>query len=117
MCLFLLDSSLDSATPSLLYVDGNLDAITASDPIGATSAPFLVGGVAVGSQLTGLYTGLIDDLQLYSGALSALEVQYLHQNPGVAIPNPSSSIPEPSPILGLLTIGLLGIAAARQRHP
>ncbi len=40
------------------------DAITASDPIGATSAPFLVGGVALGSQPTGLYTGLIDDSYL-----------------------------------------------------
>ncbi|TRT85374.1 MAG: LamG domain-containing protein [Microcystis aeruginosa Ma_AC_P_19900807_S299] len=99
---------------SLLYVDGILDAITASDPIGATSAPFLVGGVAVGSQPTGLYTGLIDDVQVYSGALSASDIQFLYHNPGVAI-GESSSIPEPSSILGILSLGVLGIGAALKR--
>lgn len=90
---------------SLLYVDGSLDAFTGSQPIGANSAPFLVGGIAVGSQPTGLYTGLIDDVQVYSGALSASEAQFLYQNPGVAVPE---AVPEPLTILGTATAAGFG---------
>jgi len=51
---------------------------------------------------------------LYSGALSASDIQFLYHNPGVAI-GESSSIPEPSSILGILSLGVLGIGAALKR--
>lgn len=36
------------------------------------------------------YQGLIDDVQVYDHALSASEVLFLHNNPGVAVPEPSA---------------------------
>lgn len=51
-------------------------------------------------------TGLIDDVQLYNIALTSEEVAFLYNNPGQAIPEPSS----------LALLGLGGLLIARRRR-
>lgn len=77
----------------LLYVDGILEATRASQPIGGNSAPFVVGGYNISGTPTGAFAGLVDDVQLYSSALSGGEVQLLFAHPGqtTAIPEPGAA--------------------------
>lgn len=67
-----------------IYVDGSpAEDSGTSSPIGATSAVFMVGGITYGTTPTALFTGLVDDLQLYDHALSDQEVDLLFANPGL----------------------------------
>jgi hypothetical protein len=68
-----------------IFVDGSPaeDAGTSASisPVGAV---FMVGGITYSSP-TGLFTGLVDDLQLYDHALSADEIDFLFAHPGVTV--------------------------------
>lgn len=69
-----------------IYVDGvPLEASIPSSAIASNNAPFLIGGVTVGSTPTARYNGLVDDVQIYNRALSDAEIDFLFQNPGTAI--------------------------------
>jgi len=59
-----------------IYVDGQFQSSSSGGNIvGATAAPFLVGGLTGGSAV---YTGLIDEVRIYNNALSAATVQQLY---------------------------------------
>lgn len=65
----------DGQTVSL-YVDGELDASAAvSEPVGVTSDPVLIGSR---SDAPRYWTGLVDDVRIYSYALTAETVQMLY---------------------------------------
>jgi hypothetical protein len=94
-----------------IYVDGVLERTVASQPMIGNAAPFLVGGVNFGGTPTGLFTGLVDDVQIYSSALTSANVQYLFLNPGQTL-----AVPEPS-VGALLATGVLvlGLTLWRRR--
>jgi hypothetical protein len=105
-----------------LYVDGTLDATkdwTASftSPVPGTGNEVLprydsIQRAAIGAAInstgavTGGFNGLIDDVQLYDGALTAADIQYLDSNPGAALPEPAT----------LSLLGLGGLAALLRRR-
>lgn len=68
----------------MIYVDGNLEGSQASttEPLNGNNYFLSVGGTVYSS-----YTGLADDLQIYSGVLNAAEVAYLYAHPGQAVSN------------------------------
>lgn len=69
-----------------IYVDGApVEGSIAGSPVNPNNAPFLIGGVVVGSTPTAMYSGLVDDVQLYNRALSDGEIDYLFLNPGQEI--------------------------------
>ncbi|MCP5521872.1 MAG: chitobiase/beta-hexosaminidase C-terminal domain-containing protein [Verrucomicrobiales bacterium] len=76
----------DRGGQTSLYVDGS-PAKATRDSVNLTDrgAPLVLGGV-FGLEVVGVikpaYTGLIDDVQAYSGALTAEQIDLLHQNPG-----------------------------------
>lgn len=93
-----------------LYVDGIFqqsfpDQGLVDAPAGT---PLLFGGLraANGVDLVSLYTGLIDDVQFYSGALTAGEIAYLYDNPGAVVPLPGA--------VWLLGSGLLGLVGLKR---
>ncbi|HEX3624511.1 MAG TPA: LamG domain-containing protein [Verrucomicrobiae bacterium] len=67
-----------------LYIDGKLQsaAVGTIDPLNGNDYFLSVGGTTLSS-----YTGLLDDLQVYAGALSAGEVAQLYISPGNTIPD------------------------------
>jgi hypothetical protein len=81
---------LSSAT-MLLYVDGIL---TNGQAMALSLFPdfnnFEVGRLGrQGTQVDG-YQGLIDNVQVYNNVLTDSEILYIYQNPGMAIPEPST---------------------------
>jgi hypothetical protein len=62
-----------------IYVDGNFEAsqIGTTNPLNGNNYQITVGGTVYSS-----YTGLLDDLQIYSGVLSGNDVAYLYNHPG-----------------------------------
>src|SRR5690606_9805504 len=70
-----------------IYVDGApAESGVAAGGLTPNAAPFLVGGLFVGNGPLGLYTGLIDDVQIYCGVLTDDQIQFLFENPGAEIP-------------------------------
>jgi hypothetical protein len=71
-----------------LYVDGNFEAseIGTTDPLNGNDYYLSIGGSVFSS-----YTGLVDDVQIYSGVLSPFEISSLYANPGVTSPDGSGS--------------------------
>ncbi len=67
-----------------LYVDGKLQDAAAgpTNPLNGNNYFLSLGGTTLSS-----YTGLLDDVQVYSGVLSASEVSELYSKPGSTIPN------------------------------
>jgi hypothetical protein len=67
-----------------LYIDGKFQAVAAGPtvPLNGNNYFISIGGTTISS-----YIGLLDDLQIYSGVLSAGEVSKLYANPGVTIPD------------------------------
>ena len=82
-----------------IYVDGNLEtsAIGTTDPLNGNNYEITLGGksyiLEVSSTVTNYssYKGLLDDVQVYSGALSDAEVASLYANPGTTIPDVAGS--------------------------
>jgi hypothetical protein len=76
-----------------IYVDGNLDnsQIGTTNPLNGNNYNLTIGGWDYYIDGTGTnyssYNGLLDDLQIYSGVLSATEVAEIYTNPGTTIPN------------------------------
>lgn len=62
-----------------VYVDGNLEgtATGTTEPLNGNNYYLSLGGTTMSS-----YTGLVDDVQIYTGVLSAGEVSYLFNHPG-----------------------------------
>jgi hypothetical protein len=70
-----------------VFVDGApAEASTPAGGLTPNAAPFLVGGLLVGANPTGFFTGLIDDVQVYCGVLTDAQIQFLFDNPGAEIP-------------------------------
>ena len=67
-----------------IYVDGHFEAsqIGTSNPLNGNNYQITVGGTVYSS-----YTGLLDDLQIYTGVLSDAEVASLYANPGTTVPD------------------------------
>ncbi len=80
-----------------LYVDGNLEATTnaTTQPLDGNNYYLSVGGNAISS-----YTGLLDDLQVYSGVLGPEDVTNLYSNPGTTVTNYAGFIPDFNLALG-----------------
>lgn len=69
-----------------IYVDGApAEDSKPSQPFVGNSVAFLIGGVNFGGVPTGLFTGLIDDVQIYNNALSDDEVDFLFRYPGQVV--------------------------------
>ncbi|HYC56545.1 MAG TPA: LamG-like jellyroll fold domain-containing protein [Candidatus Binatia bacterium] len=79
------------ATGVRLYVDGvrvpGPDSSGTIKSIASTPAPFLVGGYQLGMNLTGSYTGLVDEVRIWTHALTDEEVAWFFANPtAIALP-------------------------------
>ena len=72
-----------------LYVDGAFQSQYPDQglPNVPDGTPLLFGGLNQSGPIN-LYTGLIDDVQFYSSALSDSQINYLYQHPGSTIPVP-----------------------------
>ncbi len=70
-----------------MYVDGKLESSVASLPIARSPAPWLIGGALFDGAPLGLFTGSIDELQVYSRALSSEEVVALFRYPTEPMPS------------------------------
>jgi hypothetical protein len=70
-----------------------------------TSAPWEIGAMLTGGWL---WTGGIDDVQIYSGLLSDAQAGWLHANPGSVVPEPSTVV--------MLLIAAAGLLAFRRRR-
>ena len=84
-----------------MYVDDNLEAsaIGTTDPLNGNNYYLSVGGTTSSS-----YTGLLDDLQVYSGVLSASDVTYLYNNPGANVANISANSQDLNAALGTIKL-------------
>jgi hypothetical protein len=72
----------DGGTRSI-YVDGApAEDSKPSQPFNQNSVAFLVGGANYDGVPTGVFDGLIDDVQIYNRALVDSDVEFLFQNPG-----------------------------------
>jgi hypothetical protein len=67
-----------------IYVDGNFEGseIGTTNPLNGNDYSLSIGGSVSSS-----YTGLLDDLQIYSGVLSGSDVAYLYTHPGSLVPD------------------------------
>lgn len=80
-----------------LYVDGNFETseIGTTDPLNGNNYNLTIGGYAYVIDGTGTnyssYRGRLDDVQIYSGVLSASEVAALYNNPGTTAPDASAN--------------------------
>jgi sugar lactone lactonase YvrE len=70
----------------LLYVDGIAESVLPSYPTLPSPAPFVIGGASFDGVVQGLFTGLIDEVQVYNRALDAEEVSLLFANPTASVP-------------------------------
>jgi len=94
-----------------LYVDGVFQTSMTSNPINAVTVNFLVGGIRNTANTADVndFSGLISDVGVWYGALSASDVANLYANP-------SHPVPEPAATSGLIAslITLLGLAGWRR---
>lgn len=66
-----------------IYVDGVLEDTKPPIAIAGNSFDLSIGGVVISApNYSGIYDGLVDDVQMYDRALSDSEVAYLFSNPG-----------------------------------
>ncbi len=76
-----------------IYVDGVEEGTKSPSVINAVgSAAFMVGGIIVGSTPTGLFEGLIDDVQVYNRALFPCEIESMYAAPGSIAPGSPSDL-------------------------
>jgi hypothetical protein len=79
-----------------LYINGTLD----SSDFASTNSLTGAGYVSIGGVYFSAYKGLVDDVQIYSGVLSASEVAYLYNNPGTNVADIATNSPELNTALG-----------------
>lgn len=78
-----------------LYVDGApIEAAAVNTPLVQNLASFVIGGVQISGAPVGLFTGLIDEVQLYDHALSDRHVNFLYRHPGKEIRGRGRLTPE-----------------------
>ena len=93
-----------SGSTYTFYADGiSLGTRTKSVFIPNANAPLTIGQ----AEGLGFFDGRLDEIQIYDEALSASEI--------AEIAGVSQSVPEPSSILGLLALGILGIGSRLKR--
>ncbi|MBE0544962.1 MAG: immunoglobulin domain-containing protein [Verrucomicrobia bacterium] len=80
-----------SGVNKVIYVDGVVEATNSAPVVEGNTAAFLIGGIS-GSGPAGLFTGLVDEVQVYNHALNPDDVAYLFQNPGEVITPPPPSV-------------------------
>jgi hypothetical protein len=69
-----------------IYVDGApAEDVEPSFPNNGNAAPFLIGGVNLFGQPLGLFTGFVDEVQIYSQALGDASANYLFEHPGAIL--------------------------------
>ncbi len=97
---------VDNSLSGTWYVNGVQTAIT----LGAGVGDLLTEALFVGNRLDGNrdFLGRIDDLQVYSTLLNGDHAALLFNNPGLALPEPSTGL--------LLGSGLLGMLMSRRRR-
>ncbi len=66
-----------------------------------------IGALTRNTGVVDLFTGLMDDVQIYSNALSQSQIQFLQANPGATVPEPTAAM--------LLALGV-GFGAFRRRR-
>jgi hypothetical protein len=92
-----------------MYVDGApAEDIKTSQGFLPTAAPFLIGGDTPTGIPRGLFTGLIDEVQIYNQVLSDVDVNFLFQNPAQVVPEPGS--------MALIGIGIFTTMVWRARR-
>jgi hypothetical protein len=97
----------DASTDTQLYIDG---ALVGAATYKAPGGVFTLGSEAAGSATYG-WVGKIDDVKIYNTALSAEEISNLH-----TFSNMQNSVTAVSaPVVGLLSVMLLGFAAKRRK--
>ena len=71
-----------------IYIDGNFEAmeVGTTDPLDGNDYYLSIGGTYLSA-----YTGLLDDVQIYSGVLSASEIAALYSAPGSTSPDVSGT--------------------------
>lgn len=99
-----------------IFIDGveeDANAPSVVKPVAAAS--FMVGGVIVGSTPTGLFDGLVDDVQVYDRALLCREIVAMYENPGSIAPGAPADLNADGDVdgadLGIL-LGAWGTPAA-----
>jgi hypothetical protein len=80
-----------------IYINGNLDAsdLGAAGQLSSASGVQLNIGAAVNGPE---YVGELDQIQFYTGVLSASDVSFLYGNPGSAVPDTTNSEPPVIPL-------------------
>lgn len=86
-----LAMTVDISTAKLsIYVDGVLaNTQTMTTSILPVFNNFEIGRLGRSAPVDP-YQGLVDDVQVYDQALTLADIQYLHANPGLAVPEPGS---------------------------
>ena len=79
-----------------IYINGTLDNADFASTESLTGA----GYISIGGEMFSAYKGLVDDVQIYSGVLSASEVAYLYNNPGSNVADVSANNLELNTALG-----------------
>lgn len=75
----------------ILYVDGQSVASDSVVYANTNSQPWIIGGAkASGSSSYNSFLGSLDDIQLYDTALTAGNIAYLFNHPGLSLPEPAS---------------------------
>ncbi|MCW5550792.1 MAG: immunoglobulin domain-containing protein [Verrucomicrobiae bacterium] len=87
-----------SGMNKVIYVDGVAESTNTAPAVNGTTAAFLIGGIN-GSGPTALFTGLVDEVQVYNHALNPGDVAYLFQNPGQSLPAPPPCLPTPADVV------------------
>jgi hypothetical protein len=94
-----VDGAIEGSVPSVSYANPNNYLV-------------IGGGDNNPNNPDGSFTGLVDDVQIYNGALSAAQIQYLDSNPGQTL---VSSVPDGGMTICLLGLSLTALANLRRR--
>jgi hypothetical protein len=76
-----------------LYVDGVFQNSTSAQPYAANTSAFIVGGIGQNNSdgiPQNVFTGLVDDVQLYNTPLTASDATFLFTHPGQVVPEPTT---------------------------
>lgn len=71
-----------------VFVNAKRESVSGASPFVPNNAAFLLGGVVISGVKTGVYTGLLDDVQVYNGVLTGPQMCEIFNNPGqTALPH------------------------------